>query len=74
VIAQLVGKVYVIAEMPADTPVTIPVAGITLTPVLMLLHVPPASVFVRVTEYVSHTSINPLIAAGNGLTVNSVVI
>ena len=65
---QPVGIVYVMAVVPADTPVTTPVPDpIVATAVLLLVQVPPpASLSVVVSP--AHTFVVPLIAAGSGFT------
>ena len=59
--------------VPADTPVTTPVPGTTVTTVVvLLLHVPPpASLNVVVDP--THTDAVPEIAEGNGFTVTVLV-
>ena len=67
--------VYVIFTVPADAPVTSPVALLTVaTEVLLLLHVPPVVASVNVVVEPTHTADAPLIAAGSGLTVIVVVV
>jgi hypothetical protein len=63
--------VNVIIEVPADTPVTMPVVPTVATDVLLLLHVPPpepTSVVVAPT----HTELVPVIP-GSGFTVTTAV-
>jgi hypothetical protein len=65
----------VIAAVPYETPITIPVeVPIVATPVALLLHVPPDEVLESVTEEPIQTGIIPVIAAGNGFTVTVVVV
>jgi hypothetical protein len=54
--------------VPAPTPVTTPVvaSAIVAAPVLVLLHVPPAVVFVRVVVADAHTVAVPDIALSAG--------
>lgn len=71
---QLVGRVYVITEVPAVTPVTTPVEGLTVaTAGVALLQVPPGVALLNVVVALTHTLVVPEIAAGNGLTVAFVV-
>lgn len=59
-------------EVPADTPVTIPVPEPTVaTAVLLLLHEPPPEALVSVVVVPGHAVSVPPIAAGNGLTVTA---
>ena len=66
--------VYVIFAVPAPTPVTTPLPEPTVaTPVLPLVHAPPpASLSVMVRP--AHTGVFPVMAAGVGLTVITVVV
>jgi hypothetical protein len=74
VIIQPVASVYVISEVPADIPVTTPVEEPTVATVgLLLLHVPPDVVFVRLVVAPTQATTVPPIAAGNGLTVSVAV-
>ena len=74
-IVQPVGNVYVIVVDPPDTPVTTPVVEpIVAIAVLLLLHVPPADVFVSVVVLPTQTLVTPPIAAGNGSIVTKVVV
>lgn len=68
VVRQPVGSVYVIIEVPAIVPETIPVAEPMVALPLLLLHVPPP-VLVSVVAAPMHTSAAPDIGAGKGLTV-----
>ena len=62
--------VYDIIAVPAITPVTMPVPVPTVaTPVLLLLHRPPAVTSNKATLAPSHITLVPVIAAGLGLTV-----
>jgi hypothetical protein len=66
---------YVIVALPAATPVTTPVAEPTVAvDALLLLHVPPASVFVNVVDADEHTVLAPVIVAGIGVTETTVVV
>ncbi len=61
---------YVIVDVPADTPVTIPVADPTVaTPVAELLHVPPVVALANVVVPLIHVEAVPVIAAGAATTV-----
>ena len=56
---------------PADTPVTVnPADAIVATPVLVLLQVPPAGELDNTVVLLLHNVVVPVIALGNGLTVN----
>ena len=54
---------------PVITPVVDPIVAIA---VLLLTHVPPAEASATVTEEPAQTVVIPVIADGNGLTVNEV--
>ena len=59
--------------VPDDIPVTEPVEPTTVAcAVLLLLHVPPLTVLVKVVERPTHTAVAPPIAAGEGLMVTGV--
>ena len=74
VVRQPVGNVYVISGVPEATPVTIPELVPTVASVTLLLnHVPPGVASVSVVVKPMHTLSVPDIAAGNGLTVTTVV-
>jgi hypothetical protein len=61
---------YVIVTVPDDIPFTMPLAEPTVaTALLLLLHVPPASVLERVAVGPSQTVLAPVIAAGVPVTV-----
>jgi hypothetical protein len=74
VILHVVGSVYVIVAVPADTPVTSPEEAPTDTEPLALLHVPPVVGSERVIDDATHTDELPVIAAGRALTVTIVVL
>ena len=60
--------------MPAETPVTTPVETPTVAiDVLPLVHVPPPVASESVMVLPTATLVNPVIAAGRGLTVKMVV-
>jgi len=68
--------VYVITDVPADTPVTTPVdAWIVATPIVALAHVPPATVEAKVVVVLSHNASVPLNvpALGDAVTVTVLV-
>jgi hypothetical protein len=66
---QPVGKVYVIIDVPEDTPVTTPVPATTVaTAGVALLQVPPAVASLSVVVDPAQTLVVPVIAAGNGFT------
>jgi hypothetical protein len=73
VLRQPVGNIYDITDVPAETPVTTPVASIVATAGVALLHVPPAVASVRVVVDPMQTVSVPPIAAGKGLTVTVAV-
>ena len=68
-----VGNTYVITDVPANIPETIPVEPIVATAVVPLIHVPPAVPSANVEEEPGQTFIVPVIVAGKGLTVRIVV-
>jgi hypothetical protein len=71
---QPVPKVYLITEVPAETPVTIPVpAPIDAIPGESLLQVPPAVISLRVVSNPVQTSVVPVIKAGLGSTATVIV-
>lgn len=64
-----------IVTEPAEIPETIPeVDPIVAIDVLLLVHVPPVDASDSVVILPTHTAIVPVIAAGNGLTVNANVV
>lgn len=66
-------SLYVIVAVPADTPVTIPlVVGIVAIAVLLLLHVPPVVVLVRVVAAASQRLADPEMAAGVAATFTAI--
>ena len=70
VIKQPVGITYVITDVPAATPVTIPPLVIVAMFVEPLLQVPPPVTSVKVAvDPIQYTEVWPDIGAGNGLTV-----
>ena len=73
VVIQPVARVYVIVEVPDDTPVTMPVdEPIVAMPVLPLVHVPPPASLSVVVKPAQTTAV-PVIEDGNGLTVTTTV-
>jgi hypothetical protein len=67
--------VYDTVVIPAERPERIPVPEpIVAAVVLLLLHVPPASVFVKVIDEVAHTLTAPPITAGSAETVTIAVV
>lgn len=57
-------------DVPAATPVTIPVPDpIVATDVLLLVHTPPLDALLKVVVVPGHAVSTPVIAAGNGSTV-----
>jgi hypothetical protein len=71
---QLPPREYVISDVPADMPVTIPVEKpIVATPVLLLVQPPPPTPSLRVISDPAHTVAGPLMAVGDGLTDTVVV-
>jgi hypothetical protein len=59
-------NVYLTVSMPMPTPVTTPVAGSTIAAKPPLVHVPPETVLLSVTELPSHKLVVPEIIPGNG--------
>jgi hypothetical protein len=71
---QPVGMVYVTLVMPSPVAVTIPdVRPIVAIDVLALVHEPPVSVLSSVIVATVHIGVEPVIAAGCGLTVTVAV-
>jgi hypothetical protein len=67
-VAQLLVTAYVIVDVPAVTPLTMPVSEPTVaTAVLLLLHVPPLAVSLSVTGVPVHTDVEPEIADKTGV-------
>lgn len=60
--------------VPALTPVTSPVPGLTLTVLCGLLQIPPGGVLANVTVLPSHTKSGPVMAVGSGFTVTGMVL
>ena len=70
VTAQPAGVVYVMTAAPTATPVTMPVAAVTVAmPGFPLVHVPPDTALPSVVVPPKHTVVLPVIAE-TGLTVN----
>jgi hypothetical protein len=70
-----VGSVYEIVVMPMATPLITPVEEPTVaTAVLLLLHVPPDDAEVSVVVLPTHVTAVPVIDAGKGSTVTTVVV
>ena len=75
VVIHVVGSVYVIVTFPVVTPVTTPVVRSTVPFAgVLLLHVPPVGVELNVIVVPGHTEEGPVIAAGSGFTVNSLIL
>ena len=75
VIEQPVPNVYVITEVPGDTPCTIPeLLPIVATPVELLVQVPPAGVEANVVADPTQTLSVPVIVDGETRTVTGVVV
>lgn len=71
---HVVGSVYVILTVFADTPVTAPAKnGTVATAGLLLLHVPPTEASSNEVVALTQTCMVPVMGEGNGLTVTSVV-
>jgi hypothetical protein len=70
---QPVGNVYVITDVPATTPVKIPVEEPTVALLLLLLHVPLTEASLKVVADPTHTFNVPVMDAGNGSTISVVV-
>jgi hypothetical protein len=72
---QPVDRRYVMVLVPAATPLTVPVPDPTVAiPVVLLLQVPPPVALARVELAAWQTNVVPVIEAGNGLTVTTVVV
>jgi hypothetical protein len=69
IVIQLLGALYVIVEVPAETPVTTPVEDVILVAVPVLLHVPPAVASVSVIVLPTQTAPGTKMESGTGLTV-----
>jgi hypothetical protein len=69
-----VPNVYVMTEVPAETPVITPVDGFTVTLVPLLLQVPPAGVLASVLVASTQTPSVPVMAVGIALTETTVVV
>jgi hypothetical protein len=68
--AHVVGKVYVIMDVPADIPFTTPLAlSIVATAVVAEPQLPPAGVLDKLVVAPVQTLVIPLIAVGNEFTV-----
>jgi len=67
-------EVYVIVTVPAETPVTVPPVLTVAVAELLLLQLPPVVASLSVVLLPSQTAIVPVIAFGNGSTVNVVVV
>ena len=66
---QPVESVYVIFELPAETPDTVPVPEpMVATPVVALVHVPPVGVELNVVVLPAQTDAVPVIVVGRALT------
>jgi hypothetical protein len=60
--------------VPAETPQRSPVDPMVATEVVVLLHVPPDVASLMVVHWPTHTMGEPLMAAGKGLTVTTMVV
>ena len=70
-----VGSVYVITDVPALTPVSVPVVEtIVAMIVLPLLHVPPDVPSLKVVVKPAHKLVAPVIATGKGFTTTEAVV
>ena len=69
VMIQVVGNVYTTVAVPADSPVITPVGPATFMSPLVLLHVPPAGVELRLVVKPTHTVSVPVTVVGLGFTV-----
>lgn len=68
-------SVKVMVVVPAATPLTTPVAMlIVAVPVLLLAHVPPPALLLKVADEPTHTAAAPDMAGGGPLTVILVVV
>ena len=68
VMRQPVGSVYVIVDVPAKSPETMPPELTVATEVLLLLQVPPPEISLNAVEDKTQTFVIPVIGAGAGLT------
>jgi hypothetical protein len=69
-----VDNLYVTIEVPDVTPQSRPVPEpIEATPVLLLLHVPDAVASLRLVHVPAQREVIPIMAAGIGFTVNTIV-
>jgi len=74
VTVQPVPREYVMVAAPGVMPVTPPLSEPMAAVPLLLLHMPPGTVLVRVTVNPTHTFGEPLIAPGEVLTVTCVLL
>lgn len=75
VLIQPAADVYVIIEVPGPTPTATPVVEpIVATDVVPLLHVPPTVEVLNVVDAPWQILVVPVMAAGNGITVNVFVV
>ena len=73
-VAEQLPTLYVMVAVPGDTPNTMPAVGVTAaTDGLLLLHVPPDTVLVRIIVEPTHTLEGPPIAGGPVVTVTVVL-
>jgi hypothetical protein len=70
---QFVGAVYVIIAVPPVTPFTVPDVPTVAMPVLLLLHVPPDVMSLKVVDVPAQTIVVPVTDAGNGFIVTVVL-
>lgn len=74
-VAQPVGSRYVIADVPAFIPVTMPEAAPMVALVVeLLVHRPPGSASLSVVVSPVHTFVLPVMSAGSGFTVMVTVV
>jgi hypothetical protein len=67
-------SVYVMITVPEDIPVTIPLLPPTVASSgLPLLHIPPGMMSLSVIVCPTHTFVGPVIAAGDAITVATIV-
>jgi hypothetical protein len=70
---QPVPRVYVIAAVPNEAPVATPDDEPIVTFALLLLHMPPVTALLRLVVEPRQTDVGPVIPAGKGLTVNTII-
>jgi hypothetical protein len=72
-VKQPVPRVYLMTDVPPETPVTTPPPDIVATPGDKLLQVPPPVALLSVVVDPAHRVVVPVITAGNGFIVSSIL-